>query len=490
MNSIKYNMNEQPADLVLVLKDDLNEMTIDVHKNILATNSPYFSKLFSILKEKDQDKITIQVSNINITHDIIMNFYGQKNNSTNVPKWKYDLETVKCLDYLGIYCDATLISNIKVPPEGYDLLLDVIEIIGYDEETIKLISDNLPNDYDVSKFPKELIDAIIKVNTVYHIISGSVDETINVWTTDPNKTGTKTCNPNKTLVDHNNSVNCICFSPDSQKFASGSSDKTIKIWDALSCKLIRTLPINTSYVTSICFLADSRRIVSGYQDKSIKIWDTVTGKLIQTFMGTIGIAGGHTLAISSIHSFQNLQNHTELIVSGSVDKTIKIWDILTGKLLQTLDGHTDWVKSVYFSPNGQQIVSGSLDKTIKIWDTLSGKLLQTLDGHSDSDPISSVCYSPNGEQIISGNHGDFIKIWDANTGKLIQILKGHTNSITSVCYSSDNRRIISAGNDKTIRLWDAYNGNLIQIFTGHSYSIRGLAVAVSLDHNLIKRLSK
>ena len=118
------------------------------------------------------------------------------------------------------------------------------------------------------------------------------------------------------------------------------------------------------------------------------------------------------------------------IVSGSGNNTIKIWDALTGQLINTLTGHHDWVRSVAFSPDNSKIVSGSDDKTVKIWDALSGQLINTLTGHSGF--IWSVAFSPDSSKIVTRNCDNIVKIWDALTGQLIDTLTGHHDSVVSV----------------------------------------------------------
>ena len=112
----------------------------------------------------------------------------------------------------------------------------------------------------------------------------------------------------------------------------------------------------------------------------------------------------------------------QTVASGSNDKTIKLWNVKTGKLLQTFEGHSKWVNSVAYSPDGQTLASGSndnsvgevlasgsFDDTIKLWNVKTGKLLQTLEGHSIS--VNSVAYSPDGQTLASGSGDDTIKIW-------------------------------------------------------------------------------
>ncbi|MBO7225218.1 MAG: zinc-ribbon domain-containing protein [Bacteroidales bacterium] len=139
------------------------------------------------------------------------------------------------------------------------------------------------------------------------------------------------------------------------------------------------------------------------------------------------------------------------IISGLYDKTIKIWDAITGECLKTLEGHSFPVNSVAFSPDGTKIVSGSYDETIKIWDANTGKCLKALVGHTSS--IYSVAYSPDGTKIISGSYDKTIKIWDANIGQCLKTLEGHSQRVNSVSYSPDGTKIVSGSDDKTIKIW-------------------------------------
>ena len=113
--------------------------------------------------------------------------------------------------------------------------------------------------------------------------------------------------------------------------------------------------------------------------------------------------------------------------------------------LKTLEGHSDGVASVAYSPDGTKIISGSDDYTIKIWDANTGQCLKTLEGHSLF--VNSVAYSPDGTKIISGSDDNTIKIWDANTGECLKTFEGHSESVNSVAYSPDGTKIISGSFD-------------------------------------------
>lgn len=132
---------------------------------------------------------------------------------------------------------------------------------------------------------------------------------------------------------------------------------------------------------------------------------------------TIKVLEGHKRFIVSIN--RNIEG--TLIVSSSIDGTIKIWDVETGKCIQTLNQHNKWSYSVAFSPDNTKVISASSDKTVKIWDLNSGKCIKTLSGHRGQ--VWQVEYSPNGKYIVSGTERGIVKVWNAETGKAIRTLR-------------------------------------------------------------------
>ncbi|KAL0947881.1 hypothetical protein HGRIS_010516 [Hohenbuehelia grisea] len=171
-------------------------------------------------------------------------------------------------------------------------------------------------------------------------------------------------------------------------------------------------------VTSVAFSPNGTRIASGSADKTIRVWDASTGDLtMQPFEGHS--AGVRAVAFSPDGT---------RIASGSADKTIRVWDASTGDLtMQPFEGHSARVRAVAFSPDGTRIASGSDDKTIRVWDASTGDLtMQPFEGHSDW--VSAVAFSPDGTRIASGSDDKTIRVWDASTGDLtIQSSEGHPN---------------------------------------------------------------
>lgn len=157
----------------------------------------------------------------------------------------------------------------------------------------------------------------------------------------------------------------MAISPDGKIFVSDCGN-SIKVWELAqdnliniwrkNPKLVYTLTEHNGKVTTIAISKDCKRLVSGSEDKTIKIWNLQTGHLVKTLEGHIGKI--NCLAISP-------DNH--IIASASNDKTVKIWDLKRGTLLRTLEGHSKVVRAVTISPDSKTIISGSWDNTIKVW---------------------------------------------------------------------------------------------------------------------------
>ncbi|KAJ7843919.1 WD40-repeat-containing domain protein [Mycena olivaceomarginata] len=180
------------------------------------------------------------------------------------------------------------------------------------------------------------------------------------------------------------------------------------------------------------------------------------------------------------------------VVSGSGDKTMRIWDVTMGAKMTKMEGHSDGVLSVAFSPDGARIVSGSRDKTVRIWDATTGAEVPKMEGHNDS-----VC-------------DNIVRIWDATTGAEVTKMEGHSDSVWSVAFSLDGARVVSGSGDKameghrdgvlsvafspdgtwivsgsgdeTVRIWDATTCAEVTKMERHSWSVWSVAFSPDVAH--------
>jgi WD40 repeat protein/serine/threonine protein kinase len=223
-----------------------------------------------------------------------------------------------------------------------------------------------------------------------------------------------------------------------------------------------TLRGHTDVIRSVAFAPDGRRFVTGSWDRTARLWDTATGKELLTLKG-------HPSGISSVAFSPDGQR----IVTGGDDQTAKVWDASTGVELFTLRGHSGWIRSVAFSPDGERIVTGSEDHTVKVWDATTGKELFTLSGHKDE--IASVAFSPNGQRIVTGSYDQTAKVWESASGKELLTLTGHQDTIRAVAFSPDGQRIITGSSDGTAKIWEANGGKELITLKGPGFAINSVA---------------
>ena len=274
--------------------------------------------------------------------------------------------------------------------------------------------------------------------------------------------------PLRTLTGHSAWVYSVAISPNGQTIASGSYDKTIKIWNVQTGE-VNTLIGHGNAISSLAISSNGKLLVSGSWDRKIKLWNLETRELLRTFTG-------HSDDVESVA----ISPDNQTIVSGSYDKTIKIWNLQTGKLIRTLNS-SDNVRSVAISPDGQTVATSSGDGKIMIWQLNTGKLKIPLAAHNKA--VTSVAFSPDGKILASSSEDGTIKLWDMQTGQLTYILKGHDRAILSVAFSPDSQTLASSGEDEKIKLWNTKTGELLRNLASHNKAV--WSVAFSTQNNTL-----
>ena len=196
-------------------------------------------------------------------------------------------------------------------------------------------------------------------------------------------------------------------------------------------------------------------VISGSYDKTLRLWCLKTGSCSSVLRGH----SGHVLCIyvpqeteemCDSEKFEN--DKSDIFLSGSSDNTIKVWSLRTCRNILTLVGHCDAVTCLSLTESNR-IISGSLDRTIKLWDLRSGTCCQSLDWMSSEGHTGVVrCLQADFWRIVSAADDKTIKVWGLESAQRLVTLRSHTDGVT--CLQFNDFFIVSGSYDKTVKLWD------------------------------------
>jgi WD40 repeat protein/tRNA A-37 threonylcarbamoyl transferase component Bud32 len=223
------------------------------------------------------------------------------------------------------------------------------------------------------------------------------------------------------------------------------------------------------WVTALAFSPGGHWFVSGSNDKTLKVWEIPDGKLLGTLQG-------HGFAINSVA----VSPDDLWIASAGNDGSVRLWEVRTGKQRGALQGQGGYsLFAVAFSPDGKSLAAAGRDRTVFVWDVESGKRLHALEGHKGD--VNALSFSPNGQWLASAGADRTIRVWNLASGKEQTALPGHRDSVLALAYSPDGRWLASGDNSRTIRLWNASDNAHVRTYTDALHPV--LALAFSHDGN-------
>lgn len=273
----------------------------------------------------------------------------------------------------------------------------------------------------------------------------------------------------KPLKAHEHKIWDVATSPDGKLIASTSVDQTLKLWRS-DGTLLQTLKDNKSTVfRTAVFSQDSRMLVTGSVDQQVQIWDisnpeTSEIKLLKTL-------AGHQAPVNALA----IAPDGKTIASGD-NKTIRLWNF-EGKLLHSFPAHNQIIWRLGFSLDGQFIASASADGTAKIWRVADGLLAATL---NHDGPVWGVAFSPQGNLVVTSSRDGNLKLWELD-GTLLKTIP-NLSGLNRLAISPDGKIIATAGVDTNVKLW-SNTGELLAILPGHQSMV--FSVAFTADGNFL-----
>ncbi len=301
------------------------------------------------------------------------------------------------------------------------------------------------------------------------LLSAGQDKTVRLWDA---ATG-KELNRFEGHTDH---VLGVAFAPDGGLAASSAKDGTVRLWRLPAApppavavqpppappeiKEVRKFEGHASGVWAVAVTPDGKHALSGSHDRTLRLWEIETGKEVRKFEG-------HKSQVYCVA----LSKDGKRALSGGTDKVVRLWDVESGKELRKFEGHTFVVRGVAFTPDGTKAVSGCLDQTLKVWDVEGGKELKTV---TLPAAVLGVAVAPDGKHALAGCEDGAVVLCDLDAGKEVRKLAGHEGQVWSVAFSADGKQALTGGVDKTMRLWDVEGGKEVRKYV-HTASVNCVA---------------
>jgi serine/threonine protein kinase len=280
---------------------------------------------------------------------------------------------------------------------------------------------------------------------------------------------------------HRGSVSGAVYTEDGRQIITTGADGAMKLWDASSHGLVRTIELDDGPATALAI--SGRRALTGHANGKVVLWDIDKAEKIATvhrneaniwsvaFTGDpdrfatashdwkvtlwdarqpsapLTVLDGHENAVQALaYAPQQL-----LLASGSADKTVRVWNLDTLSLKRSYSGPRDFITSLAFSNSGKLLAAGALDGRIHIWSVLSSRRLRGLAGHRGR--VADVAFSPSGDELASAGEDGTVRLWNLPRGRITRALTGHVGGATVVAFAPDGQHLISAGVDGRVRVW-------------------------------------
>lgn len=388
---------------------------------------------------------------------------------------------------------------------GHEMAVTSVDISGHNEAATgsadKIIKIWIPTSgrmtHEFTDHTSSITDLTFSKNSTW-LISASFDKTAIIWHM-PKK--------EKDFIykEHDGSVFSVSIADDNESIITASKDKTIKLWGLSFGKTERVYQNKKSPMMCGVFFKKNE-MLTGQKDGKVKRWSIGSGNTIQLF-------SAHKKAVTAI----DISPSGEFIATGSIDKTVKIfnsnditkvkvlegksgpidvvkfsnkgdllftagqdkylniWDVASGTLKGSIKAHKNFITGIEVLKDNKHIVTSSEDKTIKVWDITNSTKVREFNGHNTF--ITCLSVSSDEKYMLSGGWNNTIVLWNFQTGEILNKFEKHTKAITGICFTNNSRYFISSSEDNTARAWDVQTGDVIEIYSSHKDRITSVGLS-------------
>jgi len=468
--TMSYKRNSDNAQMMIEINRRMKEIEEDSAKKIaeialvkekLSDSEALCKKLQSAVDEKD-DTLAVLRDEFQAREDKLKaleqrNLKLEGENLQLVERWilKMNEEASKMND-ANVFCQQMLEASHKLGTGG-----GTVETtsVGIGKGTVGGVGgvggvgrlDSGPSLLDRStclpaKLKRKLtahtgeVNALAFSSTGMLLATGSTDKTVRLW-------DLTTGSQKSMLMGAVQSVMCVRFSPNDEFVLGASNDNAARLWTVQTSRIGHTLTGHVGKVLSGVFSFDSSKVVTGSHDRSLKVWDLSKGYCIRTIF-----------CASSCNDLCLVQDGVA-ICSGHVDHHVRFWDVKTGDAVRDVSGiHENQITSVCLSPDGRSVLTNCRDNTLKVIDVRTYEVQSTFraDEYRNGLNWTRACFSPDGHYIAAGSQDGSIFIWNALNNKLERMLSDvHSSPVSCCSWSPSGAQFASAGDrDKLVVLWD------------------------------------
>jgi eukaryotic-like serine/threonine-protein kinase len=264
------------------------------------------------------------------------------------------------------------------------------------------------------------------------------------------------------IIGHADAIGSVRFAPDGRHLASGDKDGVLLYWDADTGQVVRRFPKHPQEIRNVAFSPTSEHMASA-SGFTVRLYD-VRGQEVRRY-------SGHTGSIKCLA----LSADGKRLITGSDDKTIRLWDVSSGREVQRFNRHSAGITALAFRADTNQFASASRDQTVRLWDLRSGLEVETFEAHAGT--VLDIAVSADGRRLASAHFDTILRLWDIESASEQGKCVGHKQMVSALAFTPDGKRLLSAGQDQTLRLWDLTTFTELACATCHTAGIHALSVS-------------